>query len=258
MSGGSFNYLCHAFDLDDLIERRGSLEAMASELAGLGYAQDAARETEELLVMLRQWEVRATVRVERLREVWKAVEWWRSCDYSEDRVHEALSDYRGDNARNQANQMEQPMTGPCPRPECGGTTHTDGWGNPTRCPRACSHTLNGLAHDAHNGCPGWMPEDGTRPEAPPAATPLEEAQAAIESLRYQIRRAREALGTDEAPQPEQDQVRRERDELRALLYEILGHFVHKGHPGEPCLQTGWISVRTVQRWRDALNKRETQ
>ncbi|WP_030344736.1 hypothetical protein [Streptomyces sp. NRRL S-1022] len=27
------------------------------------------------------------------------------------------------------------MTGPCARPECGGTTHTDGWGNPIQCPR---------------------------------------------------------------------------------------------------------------------------
>jgi hypothetical protein len=31
--------------------------------------------------------------------------------------------------------MEQPMTGPCSRPECGGETHTDGWGNPIQCPR---------------------------------------------------------------------------------------------------------------------------
>ena len=102
MSGGSFNYLCRTWDLNDLIGKHGSLEAMASELAGLGYAQDAARETEELLVMLRQWEVRANVRVERLREVWKAVEWWRSSDYSEDQVHEALAEYRGDS------QQEQP------------------------------------------------------------------------------------------------------------------------------------------------------
>lgn len=99
MSGGSFNYLCHTFDLDDLIDKRGSLEAMATELAGLGYAQDAARETEELLVMLRQWEVRATVRVERLRGVWKAVEWWRSSDYGEDQVREALAEYRGEEAQ---------------------------------------------------------------------------------------------------------------------------------------------------------------
>lgn len=236
------------------------------------------------------------------------------------------------------------MTGPCPRPECGGTTHTDGWGQPTRCPAAqadpvrltaeelvpilfalekrrlgqltgygilryplpncpscgapptemttatspdfltdavaiqferCGHAFTADGQDIQvageqarlmaegavrrpMGEASPEPDDGTHPEAPPAATPLEEAQATIESLRYQIRRAREALGTDEAPQPEQDQVRRERDELRALLYEILGHFVHKGHPGEPCLQTGWISVRTVQRWRDALNKPETQ
>ena len=89
------------------------------------------------------------------------------------------------------------MSGPCERPECGGDTHTDGWGNPTQCPRACRASL--FAHDAHDGCPGWMPDDGTRPEVPPAASPLEEAQATIESLRYQIRRAREALGTDEPP-----------------------------------------------------------
>ena len=96
MSGGSFNYLCHTWDLNGLIDKCGDLEAMASELSGLGYAQDAARETEELVVMLRQWEVRATVRIERLREVWKAVEWWRSCDYGEDRVREALAEYRGE------------------------------------------------------------------------------------------------------------------------------------------------------------------
>lgn len=30
------------------------------------------------------------------------------------------------------------MTGPCQRPECGGATHTDGWGQPTQCPnRRC-------------------------------------------------------------------------------------------------------------------------
>ena len=30
------------------------------------------------------------------------------------------------------------MTGPCERPGCGGDTHTDGWGNPTQCPRGSS------------------------------------------------------------------------------------------------------------------------
>ena len=42
-------------------------------------------------------------------------------------------------------------------------------------------------------------------------------------------------------------------ELEETLLDVLNHFVHKGHPGEPCLQTGWISVKTVDRWRTVLN-----
>ncbi|WP_435279299.1 hypothetical protein [Streptomyces sp. 1222.5] len=96
MSGGSFNYLCHAWDLSDIVTKQGDLQEMAEALAALGYAQDAARETEELLVILRQWEVRTSVRLDRLREVWKAMEWWQSCDSSEDRFKKALNEYRGD------------------------------------------------------------------------------------------------------------------------------------------------------------------
>lgn len=44
-----------------------------------------------------------------------------------------------------------------------------------------------------------------------------------------------------------------RDQLAATLGEVLRHFVHKGHPGEPCLGVGWVSVRTVDRWRGILN-----
>ncbi|MFH9579122.1 hypothetical protein ACH4MO_14125 [Streptomyces globisporus] len=96
MSGGSYNYLYAAADLEDLQARRFDLEEMANRLAGLGYAQDAARETEELLVLFRQWETRAAVRMRRLTDVWHAVEWWDSNDSSETRVHEALAKYRGD------------------------------------------------------------------------------------------------------------------------------------------------------------------
>ncbi|MGW7688828.1 hypothetical protein ACWGMA_08030 [Streptomyces asiaticus] len=97
MSGGSYNYLCYAQDLEDLHNRRHDLEEMANRLAGLGYAQDAARETEELLVLFRQWETRAVVRMRCLADVWQAIEWWDSCDSSEDRVREALASYRADN-----------------------------------------------------------------------------------------------------------------------------------------------------------------
>jgi hypothetical protein len=98
VSGGSYNYLgliCHD-DLGELLSKRAELREMADRLAGLGWAEDAARETEELLVMLRQWQVRADVRVRRLANLWHAVEWWDSADYSEDRVREALAAYRGD------------------------------------------------------------------------------------------------------------------------------------------------------------------
>jgi hypothetical protein len=98
MSGGSYNYLgviC-IDDLEELLGKESELREMADRLAGLGYAEDAARETEELLVLLRQWRIRAEVRVKRLGDVWHAVEWWDSNDYSEDRVKEALAKYRGD------------------------------------------------------------------------------------------------------------------------------------------------------------------
>jgi len=98
MSGGSYDYLCDAFDLDDLMRKKTSLQEMAARLAGLGYATDAATETEELLVMLRQWEIRARVRLARLSEVWKAIEWWDSNDWSEDAVRKALAAYRGEPA----------------------------------------------------------------------------------------------------------------------------------------------------------------
>jgi hypothetical protein len=96
MSGGSYNYLgmiCYD-DLGELLAKDSDLRDMADRLAGLGYAEDAARETEELLTMLRQWRTRAEVRVRRLADVWKAVEWWDSADSSEDGVRKALAKYR--------------------------------------------------------------------------------------------------------------------------------------------------------------------
>lgn len=96
MSGGSYNYLFTVQDLEDLQAKRGSLEDMAERLAELGYAQDAARETEELLLLFRQWETRAQVRIRRLTDVWHAVEWWDSNDGSEEDVRQTLAKYRGE------------------------------------------------------------------------------------------------------------------------------------------------------------------
>lgn len=95
MSGGSYDYLCHATDLADMIHKLGPLEEMSRRLAGLGYAHDAALETERLLLDLRAAEVRVQATASRLSGVWRAVEWWDSCDSSENGVGEALRKYRG-------------------------------------------------------------------------------------------------------------------------------------------------------------------
>ncbi|WP_328439365.1 hypothetical protein OHA71_23795 [Streptomyces sp. NBC_00444] len=98
MSGGSYNYLYASVDLEDLQAHRYDLEAMAARLAGLGYAQDAARETEELLLLFRQWETRAEVRIGRLSDLWRVIERLDSHDGGEDAVKAALAKYRADNA----------------------------------------------------------------------------------------------------------------------------------------------------------------
>jgi len=96
VSGGNYDYLCWADELDRLLEKQHHLADMAERLAGLGYADDAAQETTDLLLTLRQWRIRAQAHVKRLEGVWKAVEWWDSADWDEDAVREALAKYRGD------------------------------------------------------------------------------------------------------------------------------------------------------------------
>lgn len=94
MSGGSYNYLCHCWEAEDLIGKLSDLQNMSTRLSGLGYAQDAAKETEELVCLINQAKVRIEVRMKRLKDVWRAVEWWDSGDYNQDRVKEVLTEYR--------------------------------------------------------------------------------------------------------------------------------------------------------------------
>lgn len=95
MSGGSYEYLCFK-TADELTQQTEMLKKMSERLAGLGYAQDAAKETEELLTIINQYLVRADVRIERLNRVWKAIEWWDSCDSGEDDFKIELARYRGE------------------------------------------------------------------------------------------------------------------------------------------------------------------
>jgi phytoene/squalene synthetase len=77
-------------DLQDLSELQ--LREIADQLAARGDADDAARETEELLVMLRQWKIRADVRITRLADLWHAV----SRDSSDTHIRHELAKYRGE------------------------------------------------------------------------------------------------------------------------------------------------------------------
>ncbi|MFI6332932.1 hypothetical protein ACIBBG_32075 [Micromonospora chersina] len=47
-------------------------------------------------------------------------------------------------------------------------------------------------------------------------------------------------------------LRDQRNQLVALVGEILRHFTQRGHPGRPCLRTGWIQEETANGWRERL------
>lgn len=93
MSGGSYNYLLNK-TAEELTTSVDDLERMTARLTGLGYADDAAEETYELILLIRQYRVRAQKIAERLHDVWHAVEWWDSYDSGEDGVKEAIKEYR--------------------------------------------------------------------------------------------------------------------------------------------------------------------
>lgn len=68
MSGGSYDYLCWA-DMPELIQKQDQLRRMSNRLARLGYAEDAANETEEIIAIIEQMRVRIMTRAKRLQGV---------------------------------------------------------------------------------------------------------------------------------------------------------------------------------------------
>jgi len=95
MSGGSFDYL-YCKEAGDLLQDEGTLKEMADELARLGYAADAALETQALLLEIRAARNRIASSIDRLSPVWRGLEWWKSCDTDEGGFEKALSTYRGE------------------------------------------------------------------------------------------------------------------------------------------------------------------
>jgi hypothetical protein len=94
MSGGSFSYLYGKEDIDELIQYEHEVQSMADELAKLGYADDVAQATEDLLFDLRIFRNRIRIKQRKLAGVWKVMEWWKSSDSSEESFKEKLEEWR--------------------------------------------------------------------------------------------------------------------------------------------------------------------
>ena len=92
MSGGSYNYLCYKTS-DDILDGKEDIHKMRDRLTELGYL-DAAKETESVLLMLDAFEVRLQARIDRLNDVWRAVEWCDSGDSGTDDIIEEIEKYR--------------------------------------------------------------------------------------------------------------------------------------------------------------------
>lgn len=95
MSGGAYNYI-YQRDVMDLLERKEELYDIIKSLNQHGY-DDIAEDTKELFYKI--GDIKNKIQeVERYREalenVFKAVEWYESGDYSKDTMIEILEGYR--------------------------------------------------------------------------------------------------------------------------------------------------------------------
>lgn len=94
MSGGSYDYLCYK-DSSNIFGEEQTIQRMADRLAKLGFADDAALETQGLILEIRAARIRIDARIERLKNLWQVIEWVDSCDYGPDDIPPALAKYRG-------------------------------------------------------------------------------------------------------------------------------------------------------------------
>ena len=95
MSGGSFNYLCHQDS-----PGREMVGKMAEAIRSYGDenhspARHAAEDTLRIIALLEEVDVWK----ERLRDVWKAVEWHRSGDWGVEDVWEAILKHEKERAK---------------------------------------------------------------------------------------------------------------------------------------------------------------
>lgn len=92
MSGGSLNYLCWK-DWPEICGCQQDMETVERILIEYGYT-DIARDVRRLIEYCLSAEIRISTLGGRLRDVFRAVEWYASCDYGEDDLVHDLEAYR--------------------------------------------------------------------------------------------------------------------------------------------------------------------
>lgn len=93
MSGGSYNYLFQASGRE-VVDRTYDLERMFLRLVNLGYAEEAVKEVEDLIILIRRFETSADAAMLRLRPVLKAVEWRDSMDIGDDELRKEIEEWK--------------------------------------------------------------------------------------------------------------------------------------------------------------------
>ena len=100
MSGGSYNYLFTKESLFELMENITDLEDMNKRLKQLKNNELVSKATQELLdevgklkQFIDDYEKKNQPKILELSEVWKAVEFCDSGDYSQEKVQQAIKEY---------------------------------------------------------------------------------------------------------------------------------------------------------------------
>jgi hypothetical protein len=100
MPGGSWNYLYSKEDLD-LVEDNviNDLERVAVRLTKIAYAKAVAKDVKECIALLRlslRLITEADIKKKALTDILKTLEWWDSCDSSEEDFKNAITTYLGE------------------------------------------------------------------------------------------------------------------------------------------------------------------
>jgi hypothetical protein len=93
VSGGSFNYL-FIKDADEVFANPTELRRMVQELTVFPEAADVAADAANALAVVDYQTARLQTHLDRLKDVFHAIEWWQSGDWSEDDVRKAIAEYR--------------------------------------------------------------------------------------------------------------------------------------------------------------------